>query len=43
MKQAITLTDNAASRIKDIMSKDENKSLGGFHHHGVVQQSIQLN
>ena len=27
MKQAITLTDNAASRIKDIMSKDENKSL----------------
>ena len=28
MKQAITLTDNAASRIKDIMSKDENKSLG---------------
>ena len=28
MKQEITLTDNAASRIKDIMSKDENKSLG---------------
>ena len=28
MKQAITLADNAASRIKDIMSKDENKSLG---------------
>ena len=28
MKQAITLTDNAASRIKDIMSKDESKSLG---------------
>jgi len=28
MKQAITLTDNAASRIKDIMSKDENQSLG---------------
>ena len=28
MKQVITLTDNAASRIKDIMSKDENKSLG---------------
>jgi len=28
MKQAITLTDNAASRIKDIMSKDEKKSLG---------------
>jgi len=28
MKQAITLSDNAASRIKDIMSKDENKSLG---------------
>jgi len=28
MKQAITLTDNAASKIKDIMSKDENKSLG---------------
>ena len=27
MKQVITLTDNAASRIKDIMSKDENKSL----------------
>ena len=28
MKQVITLTDNAASRIEDIMSKDENKSLG---------------
>ena len=28
MKQLITLTDNAASRIKDIMSKDGNKSLG---------------
>ena len=28
MKQVITLTDGAASRIKDIMSKDENKSLG---------------
>ena len=28
MKQAITLTDNAASRIKDIMSNDETKSLG---------------
>ena len=28
MKQVITLTDNAASRIKDIMSKDENNSLG---------------
>ena len=28
MKQVITLTDNAASRIKDIMSKDKNKSLG---------------
>ena len=28
MKQAITLTDNAASRIKDIMSKDGNKSIG---------------
>ena len=28
MKQVLTLTDNAASRIKDIMSKDENKSLG---------------
>ena len=28
MKQAITLTDNAASRIKDIMSKEEKKSLG---------------
>ena len=28
MKQAITLTDGAASRIKEIMSKDENRSLG---------------
>ena len=28
MEQVIKLTDNAASRIKDIMSKDENKSLG---------------
>ena len=28
MKQAITLTDNAASRIKDIMSNDKKKSLG---------------
>ncbi len=28
MKQVITLSDNAANRIKDIMSKDENKSLG---------------
>ena len=28
MQQVITLTDNAASRIKDIMSKDKNKSLG---------------
>ena len=28
MKQVITLTDNAALRIKDIMSKDENKSVG---------------
>ena len=28
MKQVITLTDNAASRIKDIMSKDDNKSFG---------------
>ena len=28
MKQVITLTDNAASRIKDIMSKDGNKSIG---------------
>ena len=27
MKQAITLTDNAASRIKDIMANDETKSL----------------
>ena len=28
MKQVITLTDDAASRIKEIMSKDESKSLG---------------
>ncbi len=28
MKQAITLTDNAATRIKEIMSKDENQSIG---------------
>ena len=28
MKQAMTLSDNAASRIKEIMSKDEKKSLG---------------
>ena len=28
MKQVITLSDNAASRIKEIMSKDESKSLG---------------
>jgi len=28
MKQVITLTDNAASRIKEIMSENENKSLG---------------
>ena len=28
MKQAITLTDNAAIRIKEIMSKDESKSIG---------------
>ena len=28
MKQVITLSDNAASRIKDIMSNDEKKSLG---------------
>ena len=28
MKQVIKLTDNAAFRIKEIMSKDENKSLG---------------
>tara|TARA_Y100001970_G_C13829570_1_gene649025 strand:+ start:177 stop:509 length:333 start_codon:yes stop_codon:yes gene_type:complete len=28
MKQVITLTDNAALRIKEIMSKDENKSIG---------------
>ena len=28
MKQAITLTDNAALRIKEIMSGDESKSLG---------------
>ena len=28
MKQAITLTSNAAVRIKEIMSKDENQSIG---------------
>jgi Fe-S cluster assembly iron-binding protein IscA len=28
MKQAITLTDNAALRIKEIISKDEKKSFG---------------
>jgi len=28
MKQAITLSNSAATRIKEIMSKDENKSLG---------------
>ena len=28
MKQAITLSNSAASKIKEIMSKDENKSLG---------------
>ena len=28
MKQAITLSDSAVSRIKEIMSKDEKKSLG---------------
>tara|TARA_B100000686_G_scaffold283109_1_gene305891 strand:- start:218 stop:550 length:333 start_codon:yes stop_codon:yes gene_type:complete len=28
MKQVITLTEGAASRIKEIMSKDQNKSLG---------------
>ena len=28
MKQVISLTENAASRIKEIMSKDENKSVG---------------
>ena len=28
MKQVIKLTDNAALRIKEIMSKDENKSIG---------------
>ena len=28
MKQVITLTDGAALRIKEIMSKDENKSVG---------------
>jgi len=28
MKQAITLTTNAAVRIKEIMSKDENQSIG---------------
>jgi len=28
MKQVITLSDSAANKIKEIMSKDENKSLG---------------
>ena len=28
MKQIITLSDNAANRIKEIMSKDKNKSVG---------------
>ena len=28
MKQVITLSDNAANRIKEIMSKDQNKSIG---------------
>ena len=28
MKQVITLSDNAANRIKEIMSKDQSKSLG---------------
>ena len=28
MKQVIKLTDNAAHRIKEIMSKDESKSIG---------------
>ena len=28
MKQVISLTENAALRIKEIMSKDENKSIG---------------
>ena len=28
MKQVITLTDNAAIRIKEIMSKDESRSIG---------------
>ena len=28
MKQVISLTENAALRIKEIMSKDENKSVG---------------
>ncbi len=28
MKQVITLSDNAANRIKEIMSNDETKSLG---------------
>ena len=28
MKQVITLTDNAAIRIKEIMSNDESKSIG---------------
>ena len=29
MKQVITLSDNAANRIKEIMSKEQNKSIGG--------------
>ena len=28
MKQVITLSDNAANRIKEIMSKDQNQSVG---------------
>ena len=28
MKQVITLSDNAANRIKEIMSKDQNESIG---------------
>ena len=28
MKNVITLSDNAASRIKEIMSKDQNKAIG---------------
>ena len=28
MKQVITLSDNAASRIKEILSNDETKSIG---------------